>query len=169
MAELKEIASTVLSHVKIYLEQLSDEDYSKPLPLLSDVSIGSHTRHVLDGFLCIIHQLETNRISYDKRERDLRLASDTSFALEKIASINLFINDLDLVRDCAFEATYSNKDFSTKSTLEREIIHNFEHVIHHLAIIKIALKHYFQSVEIPVEFGVAYSTLQYWEQEGIKK
>ena len=46
------------------------------------------------------------------------------------------------------------------STYNREIVYNIEHAVHHMALIKVALKEL--EVEfVNEEFGVAYATVQY--------
>ncbi|TAG65626.1 MAG: DinB family protein, partial [Runella slithyformis] len=48
-----------------------------------------------------------------------------------------------------------------QTTLSRELVYIAEHAIHHLAILKIALRAHFPDIALPVHFGVAYSTVQY--------
>ena len=50
------------------------------------------------------------------------------------------------------------------STVGRELQYLLDHTIHHYAIIAIILKA--QSITVPEEFGVAPSTLKYWESTG---
>ncbi|MDX1476670.1 MAG: hypothetical protein R3301_03155 [Saprospiraceae bacterium] len=47
------------------------------------------------------------------------------------------------------------------SSLERELIYNIEHTIHHLAIIKIGLAIIAPDIPLPAHFGVAPSTVKY--------
>ncbi len=167
MQKLAAIAKEVLSHIEIYLNELSDDDYKRALPLLSDASIGGHTRHVLDGFFCLMHQQSSGTVSYDKRERDKRVECEVCYAKDKLDEINAFVSQLEVNGAFNFEITYDDQLITTNSCLEREMIHNIDHAIHHLAIIKIALLHYHTNINVPKSFGVAPSTLRYWEQEGI--
>ena len=167
MKELLNVANKVLSHIDIYLSKLDNEAYKKPLPLLSNASIGGHTRHILDGFLCLMKQQNCDFISYDLRERDQQIECKVDYATSIIEDIKCFIKTLDQNESYDFEVNYSDHKFRTKSSLQREVIHNIEHVIHHLAIIKIALLYYHPKIQIPMAFGVAPSTLRYWEKEGI--
>jgi len=50
------------------------------------------------------------------------------------------------------------------SSYFRELQYNIEHAIHHMAIIKIAIGACFTEVELPANFGVAYSTVRYQKQ-----
>jgi hypothetical protein len=168
MQAITDVAGEVLSHIDLYLDKLPDSDYSKPLPLLSDASIGAHTRHILDGFLCLMRQQSGGVISYDKRERDRNIEISTACARQKLDEIRQFILGLDGGGEFEFEVSYADRLFRTSSSMKREIIHNIEHVIHHLAIIKIALLAYHEEIVLPVQFGVAPSTLRYWESRRVK-
>ncbi len=167
MKGLLTVASEVLSHIDIYLSVLDNEDYSKPLPLLSNASIGGHTRHILDGFLCLMKQQDCDCISYDLRERDKKIEVEVKYAKVTLGEIKKFLETLEENDSYQFEVNYAQHKFRTESSLQREIIHNIEHVIHHLAIVKIALLHYHPEIKVPKAFGVAPSTLRYWEEEGI--
>ncbi|MCP4121013.1 MAG: DinB family protein [Bacteroidetes bacterium] len=169
MKKNSEVAINILSHIDIYLDQIDDAKYGKPLPLLSDASIGGHTRHAMDGFLCIMKQHECGVISYDKRERNKQLEVDTSSAKKKINEIKDFLRSLNENCTCGFEINYENQSFTTDSTIKREIVHNIEHVIHHLAIVKIAILAYHDNVKLPPEFGVAPSTLLYWQKNLVQR
>ena len=168
MNTITKVVEEVLAHIDIYLGQLSDADYGKPLPLLSEASIGGHTRHVLDGFLCLMRQQGHGVISYDLRERDPEIEINTAYTAGKLQEIKRFIHELKSNDSYDFEVNYSNHTYRTTSSLQREVIHNIEHVIHHLAIIKIALLTYHPEIELPMEFGVAPSTLRYWEASVVK-
>lgn len=168
MQAITDVVSEVLSHIDLYLDKLSDDDYGKPLPLLSEASIGGHTRHILDGFLCLMRQQDCGVISYDKRERDKNIEVSTSYAKNKLNEIRDYIRTLDRNGAFEFEVKYADQLFRTASSLEREVIHNIEHVIHHLAIVKIALLSYHDDIVLPKEFGVAPSTLRYWEKTAVE-
>ncbi|MDH3651116.1 MAG: hypothetical protein OEQ53_15620, partial [Saprospiraceae bacterium] len=47
------------------------------------------------------------------------------------------------------------------SNVARELLYNLEHLIHHLAIIRIAMREVEPDVELGAHFGVAPSTLLY--------
>jgi hypothetical protein len=63
-------------------------------------------------------------------------------------------------------------DYSGKGTgqmnntsYNRELVYNLEHAIHHMAIMKIAVDNAFPQVQMPENFGVAYSTIRYQQQQ----
>ena len=47
------------------LEQLSNEEYSKPCVQLSNSSIGEHARHIIELFQCLESQYESGIVNYD--------------------------------------------------------------------------------------------------------
>jgi hypothetical protein len=167
--ELKTVSLNSFSHLNTYLSQLTSQEYATPLSLLSNTSIGSHTRHILDGYLCLVNQQSTKTINYDKRNREQTIETDIEVAMSKIKEIQKALIQIQPTDFCYFETNYCENNFQTKTSIEREMIHNIEHTIHHLAIIKIALQHYFPHIILPKEFGVAFSTLQYWETSGATK
>ena len=46
-----------------------------------------------------------------------------------------------------------------ESTLERELVYNIEHAVHHMAMIKIGLRQIAPEILIDKNFGVAQSTV----------
>ena len=51
------------------------------------------------------------------------------------------------------------------TNVEREILYNLEHCIHHLAIIKIGLKIIKPNFKLPENFGLADSTIRFKNQQ----
>lgn len=168
MQILIDAAGKVLTHIESYLGQLTDDQFTQPRPLLSEASIGGHTRHILDGYLCLMRQEAAGTINYDQRERDAGIENSTMSARAAIANIRSYLKGLHRKGDFSLEVDYGTMPFRSPSSLERELIHNIEHTIHHLAIVKIALLAYCSEVRIPADFGVAPSTLRYWENKAVK-
>ena len=120
-------------------------------------------------FLCLMRQHSNGTISYDLRERDQRIESETAYCQVKIKEIIDFLDGLDQEDALHFEVNYADHIIRTSSCLTRELIHNIEHVIHHLAIVKIALLQYHSEIQLPPSFGVAPSTLRYWKETGVEQ
>ena len=59
-------------------------------------------------------------------------------------------------------ATYQgDEQIHILTTFERELMYNIEHTIHHLAIIKIAIRLVAPHIRLPDNFGVAASTIKH--------
>lgn len=52
-------------------------------------------------------------------------------------------------------------EYGFTSTLSRELAFAVHHCIHHNAMIKVLLEHHFPSFDIPQDYGMAPSTLNY--------
>ncbi|MEP2773305.1 MAG: hypothetical protein ABJH05_14230 [Fulvivirga sp.] len=159
-----EASKEILTQLKAAIEQIASDDFKAPCDVLNNTSIGQHTRHTLEFFLCLKKGLNTGNVDYDKRDHDPVIESD------KILSLTI-INDLIVLLDNCTEnvsmTLSSNYDLASddslivESNLFRELAYNIEHAIHHMALIKIGLKEVAPYVEIPNHFGVAISTIKH--------
>lgn len=143
------------------LQQLSNEEYSNPCVQLSNSSIGEHTRHIIELFQCLENQYESGVINYDQRQRNILIQTNTDFAIEKIVAIQ---NNLDKEnKNILLQQKIDGKEIQTESNYYRELLYNFEHSIHHQALIKVAILQY-TTITIDENFGVARSTIEYRNQ-----
>jgi hypothetical protein len=143
------------------LQQLSNEEYSNPCVQLSNSSIGEHTRHIIELFQCLENQYESGVINYDQRQRNVLIQANTDFAIEKIVAIQ---NNLDKEnKNILLQQKIDGNEIQTESNYYRELLYNFEHCIHHQALIKVAVLQ-FSTIEIDENFGVARSTIEYRNQ-----
>jgi len=147
-----------LEQFKNVLSELPAGCYSQSCQILSNASIGQHTRHIIELYLCLIDGYEVADVSYDKRERNTKIEEDIDFALEQLTHIQ---NNL-MKPNKEIKVTYELGDEETclDSNYFREVMYNLEHTIHHQALIKIGVSH-FSTQEIPESFGVAPSTIEY--------
>lgn len=124
-------ASLLLTSIdqKIYIDESIAPYYS---------SIGSHIRHVLDFFNCIVEGLDVNNIDLTARKRDERVATQIPYALESILSIqqtlmsfsNVSTNYLIHVTD-----NLGQGNITVDYTLESILAHANSHAVHHFATI----------------------------------
>lgn len=143
------------------LHQLSNEEFCKKNPELSQATIGEHMRHIIELMGCLLDNYEEGTINYDIRNRNIHIQSDVNYAIsvleKQLTSIEKQNKQLSLVHNC----------FSIEETLPtnyfRELLYNLEHSIHHQALIKVALYN-FPHITISDSFGVAPSTLEYRKQ-----
>lgn len=147
-----------LEQFKQVLSELPKDCYSRSCEILSNATIGQHTRHIIELYLCLIKGYELSDVSYDRRERNLKIEEDLTYALDKLTYIQENLNKpnrtIKISYDLAGEANCMDSNYF------REVMYNLEHTIHHQALIKVGIKH-FSTQEIPESFGVAPSTIQY--------
>ncbi len=167
-------AAQVLETAKEYLSKIGADQYSQKEELLSGSSIGEHTRHFIEFFQCLLTQTsEGTTVDYSKRLRNQHLETDPTHTLD---TINKIQDELKLLgksgqigKVCQVDPQFQhaeNKSIST--TIERELLYNIEHTIHHLAIIKIGLKIVAPEIPISDHFGVAASTLEFRKNNQLK-
>lgn len=151
------LVSQTLAKLVDLLNQLDDATYTAPCQALSNASIGQHTRHIIELFQCLLNQYETGIICYDKRARNAKIESETEYAISCIETIQnqLFKEDKLLV--------LAQFDTEINSNYYRELLYNWEHCIHHQALIKVAVLA-LEDIDLCPSFGVAPSTLAYRKQ-----
>ena len=160
--DLKSASRNVLDQLALVIEQINPGDYKNGLDTLG-ASIGQHVRHILEFYLRLLKGSKTGVVNYDLRDRDLRIENDIQFALLTIQEI---VDNIELIdsMDLRLELKYGNNDESNiviDTNFNRELAYNIEHAIHHMAIIKNALKEFYGYVELPESFGIASSTIRY--------
>ena len=150
-----------LNELSELLSQLSNEDFSKPCPALSNSSIGEHTRHVIEMFQCLEKQYDLGVVNYDKRKRDQYIQTDTIFAKQ---SIDLILNQLDKPNKfIQLQQFINGEEILIESNYHRELLYNLEHCIHHQALIKVAILQ-LENILVNDNFGVACSTIEFRKQ-----
>ena len=161
---LKQPIQNVFVQLTETLNQLSGEQYTQPSKILFDASIGQHVRHIIELFLCLEKGYETGVVNYEKRKRDYQIETNKDFAAELLKDIyhRLERPNTDLVMEAE---DYENITgvVAIPSNYYREIAYNLEHTIHHMALIRVGINEV-STIEIPEEFGVAYSTIKYRQQ-----
>ena len=140
------------------IELLSDEDFTKPIVNLSNSTIGEHVRHIIELFDGLEKGYKIGIINYDDRERNKTIQTNKAFAISCLGTI---IN--------TFEKENKNLELNTllvsannliQTNYYRELLYNYEHCIHHQALIKVGL------LELNIQltntyFGIAFSTIEF--------
>lgn len=143
--------------------KVSQDDFTRPLPILLDSTIGMHYRHIIEFYEVLFAGAETGEINYDSRKHDPDLEQSREKCRERLEGIRKLIT-LDPAMQLKLNGSYAGESddrFSLPTTFERELVYNIEHAIHHMAIVRIALQHEFPDVRLNKTFGYAYSTLKY--------
>lgn len=162
--QLSQATFSILDQVESVINQMKDDDYTKPVDVFNNSTIGQHFRHTLEFFQILMAGYDAGLISYDKRNHDKRIETDRSLALEIIEKSKNFIATCNMQKPLRLEVNYdlgNSEDIIVESNMAREVSYNIEHAIHHMAIIKIGLKVLCPYVELPDGFGVAISTLRF--------
>lgn len=158
---IKPAVQNILGQVAWLLEYVSNEEYSQIIKNLNGSSIGQHVRHTLEFFECLFDGLEEGQVNYDDRHRNVFLENNT---LEAKAVIEKLQEQLELNSDdtkLILNQCYGDQNFEIPTTLNRELVYNIEHAVHHLALIRVGLKEIKPSLKLDECFGLASSTLKY--------
>ncbi len=159
---LKINSTTILNKIGNLVQQINDNDYSLQLDLLSGNTIAKHIRHILELFVQFHTGIILNQINYDKRERNLLIEHNRTYTINFINELKEKINSIENSDSSILLNTLVNdNEFLIKTSIERELVYNIEHAIHHMAIIQIACKHCFEYIKLDKNFGIAYATIQY--------
>lgn len=157
-------AHQILDQLDFVIAQLSGDAFARHLDVLSQASIGQHVRHTLEFFLCLMDAKNDGVINYDNRNHDHLIETDVVLARSVIKTIKDFLNKEQSDFSLKLEADYqveSPDPIRINSNFYRELAYNIEHAIHHMALIKIGVRHQYPEVELPDHFGVASSTVRY--------
>jgi hypothetical protein len=159
--QLQKTIQHVFLQLSETLQLLSDAQYIHPSKTLSNATIGQHTRHIIEMFICLEDGYSTGIVNYEKRKRDIVIETNKTFAVSLLKTICYELNKPN--KEMALEATYnedSNEIIRFVTNYHREIAYNLEHTIHHMALIKVGIRE-LSDLTIPEGFGVATSTLKY--------
>jgi len=151
----------LLGQLQQLLSDLDDGAYCGAIAVLSGASIGQHTRHVIESFIELDHGYTTGYVNYDLRRRNKQIENDRDFALATLRQVIDGIGKDDkplwLVADLNPATSVS---YRVATNYARELIHNLEHMVHHMALIRIGVQAICQ-VKLPDTFGVALSTVRH--------
>lgn len=161
MMQLQKTIQHVFLQLTETLHLLADSQYIHPSKTLSNATIGQHTRHIIELFVCLEDGYEGGNVNYEKRKRDIRIETDKVFASGLLKQVYNGLNKPN--KSMVLEAMYDEDstdlmEFSTN--YYREIAYNLEHTIHHMALIKVGVLE-LSDLQLPDGFGVATSTMKY--------
>jgi hypothetical protein len=140
---------------------LNPEELTRKIDLLGSASIGQHARHIIELWQCALNGYDTGLVDYHNRERNLLLENDKDQILSAMNSIMAKASEL---HDKSLSLYIAHNEEGgvevAETTYLREVVYNVEHMIHHMALIKVALRAMQIEITQP-NFGMAYSTIQY--------
>lgn len=164
---LKKKAIEQLLVVKSILSQMDDLEYSLKLEILKNSSIGSHVRHIVEFYECLLVSPTDGIVNYDQRKRNLLLETSFKYAQDFIVEMIDRLESIKSNRRILLVTEYAKESVSMETSLFREISYNIEHTVHHLAIIGIAISQNFSHIILPDNLGYADSTIQYSKTQNI--
>ena len=169
---LHKACSNILAQLTDLVNQISEQDFAKPVAALGNSTIGQHLRHTLEFFICLEQGFEKGLINYDKRAHDKLIESDKFIALSTLNKIKEFVLSQDSDKALRLEAGYDldTEEFVTIETnFLRELVYNIEHAVHHMAIMKIGIREIAPNIKLPHDFGIAASTIRYQEATALAR
>lgn len=147
-----------LNNLSLCLANLSVKEYTCPISIIGEGTIGQHTRHSLEFFDSLLTAYEIGLLNYDNRKRNRILESNIDFTQETISLISCNLQKPD--KSLTLVSNEWMSHYSIRTNYHRELYYCMEHCIHHQAIIKAGLLSL--GVEIKVkDFGMAKATLMY--------
>ena len=161
--EIKDTSSQVLEQLVELINKLDNEQFTRPLSVLSGNTIGKHIRHIIELYEQLLLGYDSGVINYDRRKRDLQTETETNYAIDKLKQINLTAENksdkpVQLMLDYSINCQVNDM---VDSSYKRELAYNIEHAIHHMAIIKIAIENAYSEIVLDKAFGVAPSTIRF--------
>ncbi|MCU0422452.1 MAG: DinB family protein [Bacteroidia bacterium] len=159
-----QLSTQLLSQLKPIINELTDESYCKPLPLLSGNTLAKHIRHVLELYEELVNGYTNGVINYDARKRNVLLEQNRTYTLQFIYDLSSKLSEVNQDKTLVVYAVFDKVDCKLQSSVFREMAYNIEHAIHHMAIIKMCILQYYPHIQLPTQFGVAFSTQAYLNQ-----
>ena len=156
--------SEQLAVLKDLLVALNDEQFVQRISFLNDSTIGAHTRHIIELIQCLTNGYEKGEVDYINRERNLAIEQNKTVAIHELNDVLILIQQKDRKMDLLAENLIDENIIYVNTSYFREIEYNKEHTIHHLALIRVALREMDLKI-VNDSFGVAYATLKYISQQ----
>ena len=153
-----------LNQTKEYLENITATAYQQPIVEMSNSTIGKHTRHFLECYQCLLNQYNTGEVCYDKRERNTLIEENPQVALAVLEDIITNIANADLSKQLVLKTSLPTET-PILTNFNRELLHNYEHTTHHLALIRVGLNLLGVGENLSENFGLANATIQHREKE----
>jgi hypothetical protein len=169
--ECRELLRSVIETLdqgELLLSELSDDVYTRKVPVAFNASIGGHYRHCLDHFQSLLTVAPCGDLNYDHRERGTAVETDRFAALNATRALREGYSRLDpstvsraLAVTCKTSYAASGSQVSP-STVGREIMYCVAHAVHHYALIGVMAG--LMGIRLPNGFGVAPSTVKHYAQ-----
>jgi hypothetical protein len=154
-----------LEQSRLLLALLDDDDYGRKHPFCFHSSIGGHYRHVLDHYFSFLKGGVQGIVSYEARDRDPRLETESAYASRRAQEVCEALRSLNrqqlrrpLLMRSEFGRQAEEQSYAPSSQL-RELEFLLSHTVHHFALIGAICG--VEGIELPPDFGLAPSTLRH--------
>lgn len=160
---LQQPANQLFVQLKELLHSLTNQEYFQPIAVLSNASIGQHTRHIIELFQELNTGYETGSVNYEDRKRDFAIETNREIAIEKLSEISAACNKKDKPLRLVSEHG-ETVPIIVSTNYYRELIYNIEHTVHHMALIRVGVITQ-TNIDLPSSFGVASSTIKHRKKQ----
>ncbi|MDP2189001.1 MAG: hypothetical protein Q8J69_10005 [Sphingobacteriaceae bacterium] len=145
-----------------FLQQLPEARYQQAYPQFFGGTIGKHVRHILEFYQQLLAAEAAESVNYDARERQLALENKPQQALDVIDQLSRLLAAPIHDRALAVEGAVLVDVGPVGSTFRRELYYAYEHMVHHMALIKVGCFG-LEDFQFPETFGLAYATAKHRE------
>jgi len=163
--DCKQGATIMLRQMIGLIEQLDQSQYTQPLELLNGVALGQHFRHIIDFFECLSRGITRQRVDYASRKREGQLESDPQAACQVLRQLEEEVVHWEADQPLRVMGDFSPESGAERqaliSSLGRELMYVHDHALHHLAIVRIALRAAFPEVTLDPRVGLAPATIKH--------
>ncbi len=169
----KKGTTTIIQQVICLLDNIEDHKYCKPLAIFEGAFLGKHFRHIFDFYTCLLNGIHTGLVNYSNRARNAEIEMNTNTASEAFEEIIKQIENVNENMRIKVKADFGETDHEDRvlvlSSVGRELMYAYDHAVHHLAMIKIALKSNFPEIHCEESLGLAPATLRYEQEKTLLK
>ena len=143
------------------IENITSYQYSTPSSLIFNATIGQHIRHIIELFQILDGGYNEGVLNYENRKRNHQIETQKELAIQSLQALFATINkpNKKLILETEF-GLEANETTTLETNYYRELVYNIEHTVHHMALIRVAIKEV-SYVQLPQEFGIAFATLTY--------
>src|SRR5690242_8596567 len=126
--DLQKPITAALQQLADTISQLTDEQYTRPVCVLSNTTIGQHLRHVIEFFTELQRGYITGKVNYDARLRDREIETQRVTAIALLNKIGADLNKPDKTLYLSSSMTNAGA-FRIESNYFRELLYNHEHTV----------------------------------------